>query len=417
MLLFALENYRAYRDYFKRDDFYTLGWTPLLSWSAYAKAWLTWRFQPDNFRPVAHSYYHLMNSAAHFSYKPWVAGVQLLVIASAVLLWFVLAEMGLRPAARAVGCALLLLHPSLFDAYWKPMYVFDTSCAFFLLVSLLAWMRNRWLVSLIAFYTAYRCKEVAVMFPVVLLGYEFLLGQRRVKRLLPFFAVSICFGIQAMLFNRSAPQTAYTMLFNAHSLSITLPFYMHTALGFAWSGVLVSALLLAARTRSAYFGLLAFWVLLIPLLFLPGRLFDVYTYVPMTGLAIAVASVLSQPRIPDRAIVACVLIWAVFPFLKMRTWSRDELGASAGMHSYVQQLQRIVEKRPAAARTYIYGALPAEMDRFSVQAIITNLTRTNAVVVSRDEAGVLVPDDSGSALLLDWDEPVRRLNSAAVSRQ
>ena len=71
---------------------------------------------------------------------------------------------------------------ALFDAVWKPMYVFDVLCATFCLLSVLMWTRRRWILSLLAFWLAYKAKELAVMLPAVLLCYEMWIGTRRWNR-------------------------------------------------------------------------------------------------------------------------------------------------------------------------------------------------------------------------------------------
>ena len=52
------------------------------------------------------------------------------------------------------------------DAYWKPMYVFDLFCTTFCLASILLYAHGRWILSFIAFWLAYKSKELAVMLPV-----------------------------------------------------------------------------------------------------------------------------------------------------------------------------------------------------------------------------------------------------------
>jgi hypothetical protein len=43
-----------------------------------------------------------------------------------------------------------------FDAYWKPMYVFDLLCTTFSLASILFYAYRRWILSFIAFWLAYK---------------------------------------------------------------------------------------------------------------------------------------------------------------------------------------------------------------------------------------------------------------------
>lgn len=410
------ENYRSYLGFFKSDDFSTLSWTPSLHLSNYLHAYFSLRFMPDNFRPVASVYYRVMDSLAPLQFPLWVVGVQAIALISAILLWFLLTRMNFRPLTCAIGCSLLLLHPSLFDANWKPMYVFDASCTLFVLLSILAYLRGRWIISLLSFYTAYRCKEIAITLPLALAAWEVLLGKRQWKRLIPFFALSVCFGVQAVLYNRSAVPNAYSLLFGIGSLRKTLPFYSRAALAFTGSGLTVAILSAFTRDRRAWFGVLAFWLLLITPLFLPGRLFAAYACVPMVGLIIAVASLVESRVISTRLALALFLVWVGFSGLKMRKYARNETAASAGGRAYVMQLETALRRRPSAEFTVVYNGLPDSIDPVSFQTIVNNLTRTaGAEVVRLDEIGSVEPDASGSDLLLRWDEGNRRLYSESVA--
>ncbi len=65
------------------------------------------------------------------------------------------------------------------DAYWKPMYCFDLLCTAFSLGSILLYAQRRWVLSFVAFWCAYKSKELAVMLPVVLLAWECWFGERK----------------------------------------------------------------------------------------------------------------------------------------------------------------------------------------------------------------------------------------------
>src|SRR5260370_2551345 len=90
---------------------------------------------------------------------------------------------------------------ALFDDFWKPMYIFDVLCATFCLLSLWCYATGRWMLSFVAFWLAYKSKEMAVMLPAVLLGFEFWFGKHRWKPLVPFFPGSLSFGAQWILGN------------------------------------------------------------------------------------------------------------------------------------------------------------------------------------------------------------------------
>src|SRR5438132_12268914 len=104
------------------------------------------------------------------------------------------------------------------------MYVFDALCAAFSLAALYGWMRGRWVLSFVAFWLGYKSKELAVMLPLLLLFYELWFGKRRWKPLVPFFVVSLSFGLQSMLLNRNRDGD-YGFRFTLGALGRTVPFY------------------------------------------------------------------------------------------------------------------------------------------------------------------------------------------------
>jgi len=95
------------------------------------------------------------------------------------------------------AAAFFTLSATALDAYWKPMYVFDLLCTTFSLASILLYAWRRRVLSFIAFWLAYKAKELAVMLPAVLVAYEYWFGERRFKVLIPFLLASLSFGIQA----------------------------------------------------------------------------------------------------------------------------------------------------------------------------------------------------------------------------
>ncbi len=121
------------------------------------------------------------------------------------------------------------------------MYVFDVLCTTFSLVSILLYAHGRWILSFIAFWFAYKAKELAVMLPIVLAAWEFWVGHNRFgrgrfARLIPFFAVSLSFGLQGLLLNPNKDND-YTFHFTLAALRRTVPFYSRRFLMFPFSGL------------------------------------------------------------------------------------------------------------------------------------------------------------------------------------
>jgi hypothetical protein len=289
--LFLTVNRDAYRGYFQDDEIANLSWTPNLEPLEFLQGVATPRFQANNFRPVGHYYFHAVEEIAGLNFPVYVAVLHAFHLLNVWLLWLVMRRLGAAPFAAAAACLFFGLHMALFDNFWKPMYVFDVLCATFCLLSLWCYATERWVLSFAAFWLAYKSKELAVMLPLVLGAFEIWFGQRRWKPLVPFFLTSFSFGVQGILGNPNKDND-YTFRFTAAALAKTSVFYAGRVFLIPYLGFVTPALAFLARNmpsaRRAWFGLAAMGLFLLPVLFLPGRMFSAYCYLPFAGLAIAI---------------------------------------------------------------------------------------------------------------------------------
>ena len=81
----------------------------------------------------------------------------------------------------------------------------------------------------------------------------------------------------------------YTFRFTPEALATTIPYYAQRLLFFRYSGFLLLPLALI-RDRRVWFGLIATFCFLFTLLFLPGRIFEAYAYLPFACATIALAA-------------------------------------------------------------------------------------------------------------------------------
>ena len=290
--LFLTVNRDAYRGYFQDDEIHNLSWAPDLTPLDFLQGAATPRFQANNFRPVGHYYFHAVEELAGLDFPVYVAVLHAFHLLNVWLLWLLARRLGATAFATAAACLFFGLHMALFDNFWKPMYVFDVLCATFCLLSLWCYASERWVLSFAAFWLAYKSKELAVMLPVVLLAFEIWFGKRRWKPLAPFFLTSLSFGVQGILGNPNRDND-YTFRFTAAALATTSVFYAGRVFLIPYLGFVVPAIAFLARghmssARRTWFGLAAMGSFLFPVLFLPGRVFSGYCYLPFAGLAIAI---------------------------------------------------------------------------------------------------------------------------------
>jgi hypothetical protein len=357
--LFLIANRAAYRGYFVDDELDDLAFTGEMDAVDFVQGLLLPRFYTNNFRPTGHLFFYAMGETAGLRFPPYIAVLHILHIGNIVLLWLVLRRLSLPALAAAAGVLLFAFHMATFDIYWKPMYVFDLLCGTFCLAAILFWLGDRWILSLIAFWIAYRAKEIAVMLPLVLAACEYFAGGRRWKRLIPFFVISLWFGIQGLLTNRPGSND-YSLRFTPGDIWQCAVFYSSKLLLVSYDGWMLLAGLLTGlivlpvvvRDRRLWIGLIAFAVLLAPMLLLPGRLSGAYLYVPLIGLAIALAALASHRRV--LIVVGIGLAcWIPWNYLQLRAVRHEVMERAVDRRQFVAAMGTVARNHPEVT-SYVF---------------------------------------------------------------
>lgn len=364
--LFWVANRGAYHGYFQDDDLDTLSWAI----SGSVRDFLYWlaipRFHLYNFRPVGAFYYLGFGRMFGLDFPPYVAALQTIHVLNAGLLFTLLRRLRLEPFAALAGTLFFALHSATLEAYWKPMYIFDAACCMFGLLTLLLYLRGNWLLALGTFWLAYKSKEIAVMLPLVLAAYEWWLGGRRWKRLIPYFLISLNFGLQGLLLNQNK-DNSYTLRFAPWALGQTISFYSSKVFFAPYAGLLLLPVPLLLRDRRVYFGLSAAMLLIAPLLALPGRLFSVYWYFPSVGVAIVIAAVAAATPRPLTG--AALVLWAAGNFLSLRHERRAILAEADENRAFVAAIAAIGRKAPEV-KSVVYEHAPAAMNFWGVNGAV-----------------------------------------------
>jgi hypothetical protein len=400
---FLLANRSAYRGYFQDDEIDNLSWTPYLTALDYLKGFATPLYQPNNFRPAGHFYFAAVERGAGLWFPAYVAVVHALHLLNVWLLWWVVRRLGASPLAAASACAFFGFHMALFDNFWKPMYVFDVLCATWSLAALALWMRGRWILSFLAFWLAYKSKELAVMLPLVLALYELWFGRRRWKPLIPFLAASLSFGLQSMLLNPNR-DNAYTFRFTLEALSRTAPFYAGRLFLVPYLGFAIPLFAILARNRRTWFGLAMLGLFFFPMLFLPGRIFSAYCYLPLTGLAIALTGVAEATS--PAVLAALALLMLPLDYRELRRNGRETLARDAGIRTWMRGVERFAAANPAA-RAFVYSGTPAGFQSWGVEGALKYFyERGDLTIRAASDADAAALRSSQRVALLWWD-PVR----------
>jgi hypothetical protein len=401
LALFFTANRGAYQNTFSDDDLDNISWTRTIPALDLATGLLSPRYYPNHYRPVGHLTYHFMAETAGLNFRAYVGLIHLLHFGNAALVWLLLRRLGLGGWRAGAGAFFFLFNMALFDALWKPMYLFDVWCGFFCLGALILYIDGRTGLAVIAFWLAYKSKEHAVALPAVLLLYEWLLGERDWKRVTPFALIGICFGVQGVWMNRKA-EGDYTLRLTPEALQQTLAFYRLRMFPLP-----VLLLIPWVRDRRVLFGLGASVLLVGPMLLLPTRLSGAYAYVAIIGVATAVAFALA--RAPLWASAAFFLMWIPFNYQKMRDDRRAALTTAHENRAYLAAAAELPKQAPGVHR-FIYDGFPPGLREWGIQGALRILyDRGDIEMFPIEDKRLSQLFSQGDVALLKWDNPRRQL--------
>ncbi len=246
------------------------------------------------------------------------------------------------------------------------MYVFDLLCTCFCLITILLYASGKWLLAIPAMWLAYKSKELAIMLPLALAAYELWFGKKKWMRLLPFLAISLLFGIQAGL-HRPGHESPYRMIFAPASVLRTLPFYSSRLLLVPFAGVVFVLLPFFLRDRRVRLGGTVLGLFFLPLLFLPGRMYPAYTYLPLTGAAIEFGALAGIVPVP--AVLAFFALWVPWNVIQLRMDRRTTLTVDDAARSYVSALMAFARTHPKPP-VFVRLGSPASFQVWGLQAAL-----------------------------------------------
>jgi hypothetical protein len=404
-ILFLIANRGAYEGWFSEDDLDNIAWTRAASLKDFAAGLASPKFYAQNFRPTGHLYFHLMERWNHLHFPPYVGVLQAVHLLNVFLVWLLLRRYGYE--AVLAGTLFFAFHMAVFDVYWKPMYIFDALCATFILLCLLALERGGGLLfwaGVTAFWMAYKSKEHAIMLPPLLLLWEYWFGARRWKRLIPFFAISALFGVQALLFSPNV-NNDYSFRFHPFWLERTVRFYSSQIFFVPCLGLALAPLPFFVKDRRFRFGLAFFAMLLLPMLFLPGRLFAAYLYVPLIGLAIAFAAIARRPL----PVALFFLLWLPLNYSILREKRKTAIAQGNANRDYTWALSAAPRMAPDV-RAFIYEGEPKGFKPWGVEGALKYFYRVNVRAETIDALDLTPILKYERLALVSYDAAEKRLH-------
>ena len=285
------------------------------------------------------------------------------------------------------------------------MYIFDVLCGFWVILSLLLYQRDRFFLSLLCAWLAFKSKEIELMLPVVLLLYEWFFGRQnnsgrlRWKPLVPFFLMSFSFGLQSLMLK--GPETQYTIHLTAANLWSGITFYGGRLLYAPRSGLILSIGLLFLRVRVITFGVIGFWILMATMFGFPAQQAGAYLYVPLLMFAAAVAGV-AQSK-PWWAVLFLVF-WVPASYEQLRAERKPIIAYHYDHIPYVHQILQSLAVHPAPT-VVVYDGTPHEFGNFGQRGLFPfALARYDLQVYSTAEPEALEAIRRPGALLFTWDD-------------
>jgi hypothetical protein len=398
-------NKGAYKGYFAGDDLDSFAWMRWAPAETFLTGLVSPAFSATNFRPVAHALLAGLYQWAGFEFRWYVAAVQVLHVLNLGLLWGLLGRLGFAWASRVCGLCLFAFHVACLEAYWKPMFLYDVLCATFCLAALWAWVAGGpWWQPLLLFWCAYKSKELAIGLPVVLLAYEHWIGERRYKQLAPFFAVSFLFGLQAVL-TQGGREGDYGLRLTPASFAQAASFYASKILLLPYAGFALLAIPIFCRDRRVNWGLAAFALFLAPMFLVPNRTMPAYLYLPLAGLAVALAA--AAERLSWRWVAPPLALWLVLNYGQLRPVRSTLLFEADEHRAYFTAVRDLAREQPGL-RTFLVDGYPPSLHWWGVMGSLRLAFATNELAAYPAEDR---PAGDAPLVLLFWDRPTQRLHT------
>ena len=200
----------------------------------------------------------------------------------------------------------------------------------------------------------------------------------------------------------------YTFRFTAAALAKTSVFYAGRIFLIPYLGFVTPAFAFLARNRRTWFGLAAMGLFLFPMLFLPGRVFSAYCYLPFVGLAIAITG-LAEAASPATLALFLVL-WLPMDIHELRLRRRETLASDGEVRAWMNTVRGFAGRKERVD-AFVFSATPAGFHQWGVEGALKYYYERNDLTVKYiGEADAVAIMQSKRVALLNWDAGRKRLD-------
>jgi hypothetical protein len=156
-----------------------------------------------------------------------------------------------------------------------------------------------------------------------------------------------------------------------------------------------------AHDRRVALGVAGFLAVFAPLLFLPGRVFDAYMYLPFALLAVAVGGIFTRFR--AAWVVAFALLWIPWNYKHLRRERQEAIAAGHENRAYVAGIERFVKSGPVPD-VVLHDGVPHSMMTWGVAGALHYFSKKPHIEVwPVDHPEGKARLESRSLAVLMWD--------------
>jgi hypothetical protein len=334
-------------------------------------------------RPLALLWCKAIYSFFGLTFAPYIAALLLLHVVMSILVWLFLRRLGFDPWPSMAATLLFALNLAITPVLWQPGGILELGCGVICLAALLAWVRGWGVASFILFALAWRFSDTALLLPVVLVLYEWLIGEQRYRRVVPFLALMAWYGLSAI----------YAAPLGRIPWSAALR-VVHDLLAVKWAWLLLLFVPLATRDRRAMFALASLPLLLVPLFLLSRPPSNQRLYLPLVALCIIIAALAT--RFGRIATVVFLLVWMPFNYGALRRYRTHALKQAALTQPFLDAI-------PHQGTSFRYEQVPATIDEPTLAFVLRHSTHQPQVDLKQVKPG----DAISGATFLGWDPATR----------